>query len=196
MIIRKDQLKLAPTTSKVLNTEPSLYVFNEEDNEAELFANLLFNRMIELGGVGLSANQVGVDAKVFVMGVDDIRINVFNPTILEYSKEETSFNEGCLSFPGITIDVKRPAWVEVQYQNIKGGTIIERFDGLTGRIFQHEYDHMMGKTFKDQVSPMKWAMAIKKFKNKKEKIVKKYSSKILLDVYKELKDGNANTDRV
>jgi len=192
MIIRKDQLKLVAETNSILNTPPSEYVFDDLDS-ARLFANLLFTRMKELGGVGLSANQVGVNAKVFVMGIDEVKLFIFNPIIISHSKKETNFNEGCLSFPGITLDVKRPETIEVRFQNENGEVVEQVLSGLTARIFQHEYDHMMGNTFKKHVSPMKWAMAVKKFKHKKEKIVKKHASKIVLDI---LKDAHNNASEV
>lgn len=183
MIIRKDLLKLVPPSDKILHLPPEPYVFS--DKEEPLFiTNVLFEKMQELGGVGLSANQLGLNYKIFVMGLDNIRFNVFNPKIIEYSKEESSFSEGCLTYPGISIDIRRPIWIEVEYQNINSGTIRERLSGLTARVFQHEYDHMMGITFQKRVSSMKWAMAVKKFKNKKEKIVKKYAKKILVDIAK------------
>jgi len=195
MIIRKDQLKLVPSTSTILNSPPEEYLFtNSED--AQFLANILFERMKELGGVGLSANQVGVNATVFVMGVNEVRLDIFNPKIIGESKEQLDFNEGCLSFPGITLDIKRPVSIEVEYQNVKGEKITTFMTGITARIFQHEYDHMLGKTFKTHVSPMKWAMALKKFKNKKEKIVKKYTQKILVDISKEIKNGDSDSNRV
>jgi peptide deformylase len=151
--------------------------------------------MKEIGGIGLSANQVGIDARVFIMGVDDLLIGVFNPTITEYGEEEDSFNEGCLSFPGLSLQVKRPTSIVATYCNEKGEQVTNRFQGLTARVFQHEFDHMEGKTFQSRVSQLKWNLAIKKRNHIKAKLVKKYTQKTLIDIYNEVKDAE-NTDRV
>lgn len=192
MIIRKDQLKLLSENDPILNTPPKPYEFTGNE---EFLVNILYERMIELGGVGLSANQVGIPKTVFVMGLDKARFNIFNPKILDYGSETLNFGEGCLSFPGITLDVKRPITINVEYQNVKGDVIQQTLTGLTARVFQHEYDHMLGKTFKTHVSPMKWAMAIKKFKNKKEKIIKKYSNKIAYDMLNDNQNSTREINR-
>ena len=142
--------------------------------------------MQELGGVGLSANQVGLNMRVFVMGTEDVRMNVFNPTITEFSSEEGHVNEGCLSYPGLTLGVKRPTDIKVKFQNDKGEWCEMQLGGITARIFQHEYDHMEGKSFLDHVSPMKLEYYKKKLKNKKQKIVKKYSQKVLRNIANDL----------
>jgi peptide deformylase len=163
MIVRKQDLKLVPDHDLVLHKPPSPYDFEKHGSTAQLFANVLFAKMKEFKGVGLSANQVGIDASVFVIGVDDIRLDVFNPKIIATSGE-CLYNEGCLSYMGITVKVNRPEEIEVEYLNAKGEEQKRTFGGLTARIFLHEYDHMLGKTIKDSVSPMKWSMAIKKSK--------------------------------
>jgi peptide deformylase len=192
MIIRKDQLKLISENDPILNTPPTQYEFTGDD---VFFANILFERMKELGGVGLSANQVGIAKTVFVMGLDTVRFDVFNPKILSVGEETINFGEGCLSFPGITLDVKRPITINVEYQNVRGEVIQQTLTGLTARVFQHEYDHMMGKTFKSHVSPMKWAMAVKKFKHKKEKIIKKHATRIAYDMLKDVQNNASEVSR-
>jgi len=194
MIIRKDNLKLVSVSDIVLNSEPKPFIFDGKIDPVFL-SNVLFDRMQELGGIGLSANQVGLNLSVFIMGNEEARLDIFNPTITGESKEKSNFNEGCLSFPGITLDIKRPISIEVEYFNNKGEKIETYLTGLTARIFQHEYDHMLGKTFKDHVSPMKWAMAVKKFKHKKEKIVKKHAAKIAYDMLKDVQNNASEVSR-
>lgn len=165
MIVRKSEVKLIPDSDPVLHKPPAKYDFEKHGSTAYLFANVLYEKMKEFGGVGLSANQVGVDASVFVIGVEDVRIDVFNPEVVA-SYGESDYNEGCLSYKGVYLSLKRPERIEVKFQNASGELQERVYTGLTARIFLHEYDHMQGKTMKDQVSPLKWALAAKKGKKK------------------------------
>ena len=189
MIVRKSQLQLVPSNSPILNKKPDIYNFDEHRDTTEMFANLMFERMKELGGMGLSANQVGIDTQFFTMGLDLLRIDVFNPKIIS-STGETSSEEGCLSFPGIFLQIKRPLNIEVEYQNAQGETVRTKLTGLTARIFLHEYDHMMGKTFKSKVSQLKWALAEKKLKNVRDKLKKQIRQRYIADTYKEMSNVN------
>jgi peptide deformylase len=190
MIIRKSDLKLVKTDSEVLLTQPEPYVFDAEDSNPEMFANMMIDRMKELGGIGLSANQVGVNARMFVMGVNDVTYAVFNPEIVNASQDVISSDEGCLSYPGVYMKVSRPASVVVKYQNVKGETIQEEFHGLTARIFLHEYDHMEGKTFKDKVSKMKWDLAYNRMIKRTKKIIRHGVQKQLQNIKKQMEATN------
>lgn len=180
-MIKKSELKVVSADAAILNKRPADFVFGGEE-DAPAIANILFGRMQELGGVGLSANQVGLDMRVFVMGTDEVRMNVFNPEIVEYSLEVGHVNEGCLSYPGLTLGVKRPTDIKVKFQNEKGEWCEMQLGGITARIFQHEYDHMEGKTFISHVSPMKLDYYKTKLKNKKQKIIKKHTLKVLRNI--------------
>lgn len=165
MIVRKSELKLIPDSDPILHKPPAKYDFEKHGSTANLFANVLYEKMKEFGGVGLSANQVGIDASVFVIGVEEVRIDVFNPEVVA-TYGESDYNEGCLSYMGVYLSLKRPERIEVKFQNASGDWQERIYTGLTARIFLHEYDHMQGKTMKDQVSPLKWALAVKKGKKK------------------------------
>lgn len=181
IIIRKDQLKLVEPTDPILHKTPEPFDFDKDGESAEMLANVLFEKMKQYGGAGLSANQVGLDLRVFVMGLDNTKICVFNPEILEYSAEEDHFNEGCLSYPGIMLNIKRPFKIRVRYHNEKNELIETDVTGLTARIFQHEFDHMNGTDFTTRVSKLKLDFAKKKFSNKKKKIIKKYATKTMIE---------------
>ena len=118
-------------------------------------------------GLGLAANQIGLDARIFVMGSN--KIDGFctpqafiNPVIVNQGEEMNIDREGCLSFPRLWLKVKRPTWVEAEYQNIKGDKISVRIDGYMAKCFQHEIDHLDGICFTDRVGKLKLDMAIKK----------------------------------
>jgi peptide deformylase len=134
--------------------------------EREELSQKLLNACTALRGVGLSANQVGIENRVFVIKMGGYEECFFNPKILETSKEETLFKEGCLSQPGVFITLKRPEKVKLQYMDVKGNLKEETFAGITARIIQHEYDHMIGKNFLDYASPVKKSLALKQAKKK------------------------------
>ena len=185
MIIKKSELKLIP--EEQLN-QGFASKFNFEDVDASMLTNIMLDRMTEMGGVALSAPQVGLDMCMFVMGIDQARIEVFNPTIVSYSKEETLMNEGSLTFPGMLVIVKRPTTVTVKYYNKNDELQRNEFQGLTARIFQHAYDHLQGVTIKDKVSKLKWELATKRLNNYKQKLVNKYTQKKLLDIKKAMEE--------
>jgi peptide deformylase len=190
IILRKDKLNLVEPDNEVMRAPPALYDFTNEGESAPGISTVLFERMKQLGGVGLSANQVGLDLRVFVMGLGETKIAVFNPEIIEYSDIEELFNEGCLSYPGIVLGIKRPIKIKATYQNETGQIIEQEFNGLTARIFQHEYDHMNGTDYTDRVSKFKLDYAKKKFENKRKKIIKKYAVKTMIEALNGNKDSN------
>ena len=125
----------------------------------------LIDSMEHYQGVGLSANQIGIMERVFIMYENvDIRkiLTCFNPKILETSKEQILMDEGCLTYPGIWLKVKRPIAVLFEYEDEKGEKHQKEFQGLPSRIFQHEYDHMEGTDFTQKVSRLKIDRAMKK----------------------------------
>jgi len=185
MIIKKSELKILPANE--LN-QGFASKFNFDEVDASMLTNVMFDRMTEMGGAALSAPQVGLDMCMFVMGIDQARIEVFNPTIISYSKEETLMNEGSLTFPGILVIVKRPEAVTVEYYNKNGELQQNEFKGLTARIFQHAFDHLQGTTIKDKVSKLKWDMASKRLNNYKQKLVKKYTQKKLFEIKKAMEE--------
>ena len=114
----------------------------------------LTENMFHHRGVGLSANQIGIEERVFVMMYDmdtQETITCFNPKIIKYSKDEVVFEEGCLSYPDLFIKISRPSTIVVKYED-EGKQIHKRqLTGYYARIFQHEYDHMEGIDFTERV---------------------------------------------
>lgn len=188
-MIKKTDLKLIQPSNNILHTPPEAFNFSGEIDSVML-SNIMYDRMKELGGVGLSANQVGLNIKMFVMGAGTVRMDVFNPEIVSVSSEEISYDEGCLSFPGVYIKVKRPESCVVRYQNNKGETLTQELTGLTARIFLHEFDHMEGKTFKDKVSKLKWDLAYNRMIKRTKKIIRKHTQKQLVDIANQIKEKN------
>ena len=126
--------------------------------------------MYQNHGMGLAANQVGIRARVFVMGhksAPELGQAFFNPIIEANTDQYIDLVEGCLSFPNIFVKVKRPNAIKVRWQNRTGEWESGEFSGYDCKCFLHEFDHLEGIVFQDRVSTLKWAMSLKKFKNKK-----------------------------
>lgn len=191
-MIRKSNLKLVPPDTVILHRPPEEFAFNG-DIDPVMFSNVMHERMIELGGIGLSANQVGINYRMFVLGAGDVKMTVFNPELLETSEEKVSLDEGCLTYPGLYLKVSRPASCKVRYKNIKNETVEEVLHGLTARIFLHEYDHMIGCTFRGRVSQMKWDLANKKKYNRIKKTAKRQMQRLFGEIKKDLKDDSVGT---
>ena len=123
-----------------------------------------YARLIEFGGIGLAAPQIGLSLKLFVMQVNLPRI-VVNPIFSPADEETVKDFEGCLSFPGLRLKIKRHKRINVQYQNERGDTIIETLTGLESRCFQHEYDHIDGVCIDNRASKVDLRIAQSKIKS-------------------------------
>lgn len=138
--------------SDILKQKLEPFDFNNPPVPPRDLAISLIETMAKNRGVGLAANQVGLPYRVFVMGVQNVGFACFNPEILEATGDD-KFDEGCLSFPGLFLPIKRPSTVKVRYTDMNGITKEETFSGFTARIFLHEYDHMEGIVYTSKVSP-------------------------------------------
>ena len=148
------KMDLLPEDHPVLHQEPLTWIFDPPQADPKLMYDIMLENMVYHHGLGLSANQIGMPVKVFTMRIDesDNAIVCFNPEIVKESEELVKMTEGCLSFPSLYLNKKRPKEVSVKYQNVDGDFITAHFEGLAARVFHHEMDHMMGKTFLDGVS--------------------------------------------
>jgi len=145
-------------------------------------SKVMYDNMVKYGGLGLSANQVGLPYRMFVMGghpqVEDGKVrSVFNPMVNDVSPESINLKEGCLSFPFLFLSIKRPKWCSVRYTDENGEEIEETLHGMSARIFMHENEHMNGYVFTDLVSKLKLERA-EKSKQKMIKEIKRRQSGI------------------
>ena len=145
-------------------------------------SKVMYDNMVKYGGLGLSANQLGLPYRMFVMGghpqVEDGKVRtVFNPLINDVSPESINLKEGCLSFPFLFLSIKRPKWCSVRYTDENGEEIEETLHGMSARIFMHENEHMNGYVFTDLVSKLKLERA-EKSKQKMIKEIKRRQSGI------------------
>ena len=125
-------------------------------------------------GVGLSANQCGVQERVFVIGTDQFQMICINPKIIKKTAEETKRREGCLSYPGLFVTIPRSNSIDVEYYNELGELKQLTLDGVTAQCFQHELDHLNGVTFTSKAGPVALQLAKKKQQKLINKIKKQY----------------------
>ena len=136
------------------------------------FIDDMFDTMYEEEGIGLAANQVGVDLNLFIIDISHTDDNeyprIFINGEITSSQGESIFSEGCLSIPEVALEVTRPEVISFKYQDINEKWHEEEFDGLLARAIQHEIDHLNGVLIIDLVSEMqrlKVNKEVKKIKN-------------------------------
>jgi len=128
------------------------------------FSKEFIKFMYESKGIGLAANQVGIPYSVFAMRGDPENFVCFNPRIVQPSHEEIILEEGCLTYPGFYVKIKRPRHIRVRFNTPNGDVLTKQFTGMTARIFQHEYDHLQGTPFFLRASRVSLEMALKRAK--------------------------------
>ena len=163
-------LPLVDTAHKVLNAPIPKY---DETSLPNHYMSTLIKRlkmtMKLYGGIGISANQCGVKERVFIIGNENFQIVCINPKIVETGKVNR-MREGCLSFPGLTLNVARHESIKVVYYTESGEQKSVDFDGVTAQCFQHELDHMNGILFTSHVG----SLALKMAQDKQKKLIRKF----------------------
>jgi len=150
--------------SEVLRAQATPVDMKKEDEIKALIADL-WETLAASDGCGLAAPQIGVSKRVVVVD-GDIMADVYpylkgfkrafvNPAVLEESEEKITYNEGCLSVPGIYCDVLRPKKIKVEYYDGNLQKQIEEFDNFAARMIEHEFSHLDGVLFTDLVAPVR-----------------------------------------
>ena len=147
---------------------------SEDLDRKELMDNMI-ETMKVFHGVGLSASQCGVMERVFVM-YSDVRkgeiISCFNPQLISEGTEMVLMDEGCLTFPGLWLKIRRPDHIACSFEDENGDSQQVTMMGLECRIFQHEMDHMDGTNFTNRVSKLKLDMGKKRAAKMKKRSMK------------------------
>lgn len=164
-----------------------------DDGIVQLVSDM-FSTMARSSGMGLAANQIGVDQRVIVMDVDKLaayedtvpqdilthgKFALINPEIVEVGTRSVKWAEGCLSVPGFQFEIERPGFIVVRALDLAGNPCELRAAGLLAACVQHEIDHLDGKLFIDHVSKLKRDMVVKKlqkFRKKGTMVVKAHQA--------------------
>ena len=140
-------LQLTPNTHPILHERVKPC---SEDLDRREISRILKENMVHYEGIGLSANQIGIGERVFVMMLNmetEETITCFNPRIIKRYEDDVWFEEGCLSFPDEIINIQRPNRIVVKYEDEDKKDHKIKLDGLASRVFLHEFDHLEGIVF-------------------------------------------------
>lgn len=148
-------LKVVKYPSKILSK--SLSPVEHFNSELKEVVRDMFETMYTYNGIGLAANQVGLDKRIVIVDISSKEnktqpLVLVNPYIINYSKKKVWLEEGCLSFPGVFDKVSRPHSIQVVYHDINGKKREITADGLLARVIQHEIDHINGIKFIQRMS--------------------------------------------
>lgn len=156
--------------NKWLNTICEPYDFDIDGDPQPLIKDMV-ETMLKNNGIGLAAPQVEYNKAVFVFKPFNIEghtdpIAIFNPSIINVGTHMHTATEGCLSFPGLELEIKRPESITAEYLDVHGQKRVLYLQGIDARCFLHEFDHLCGNDFTQRVSKLKRDMALKKLKKR------------------------------
>ena len=140
-------LQLTPNTHPILHER--VKPCSKDLNRPEM-SRILKENMLHYEGVGLSANQIGIDERVFIMMLNmetEETITCFNPRIIKRYEDDVWCEEGCLSFPDEIINIQRPDRIVVKYEDEDKKDHKIKLSGMAARVFLHEFDHLEGIVF-------------------------------------------------
>lgn len=139
----------------------------EDFNKLEKLFQDMTETMYHHEGVGLAATQVGIDKRIFVIDIGEGLLYLANPRIIKKSNQQVSNEEGCLSLPGINLNIKRAKWIELEAYSLNENQPVEiKADDLLARVFQHEIDHLNGILIIDRVSFWQKIRVLRKLKRR------------------------------
>ena len=141
-------------------------------NHFSEIASDMKNTLKNAEGIGLAGPQVAVLKNIFIIGttpiqnedVNPIEKIYINPEIINYSSDKVYYSEGCLSIPEIYEDIIRPQQIEIRYRDKNFDIREEIMEGITARIYQHEYDHLQSLLFIDRLNPVRRKMIRKRLR--------------------------------
>lgn len=148
--------------SSVLKTKAKDYDFSNPIPDLPNIVDQMKDIMKNNRGIGLAPQQIGIDARFFIMGNDEYDYVCINPVIISRSEEMIIDLEGCLSFPNLWLTIPRPEYIDVEYFDLDGNLNSKRLHKIVARCFEHELEHLDGICFITKVSKLKLDMAMKK----------------------------------
>jgi peptide deformylase len=156
-------MELVKADDPILTTKAENFDFRNPPTDPAELAQEMVKFMYDNNGIGLAANQVGLSYRMFVMRGHPQNFACFNPRIVQPSTQEIILEEGCLTYPGLLVKIKRPQHIRVRFTMANGETRTDMFTGMSARIFQHELDHLDGIKFFDRANRYHREQAMKKW---------------------------------
>ena len=166
------------TIRKIL-TEPDSFlrkkseIVEKVDDSVRQLIDDMLETMYSAPGIGLAAIQIGISKRVIVIDIskgeeEKKPLYFVNPEIIWSSKEDTTYEEGCLSVPGQFAEIDRPDKCHVKYLDYYGNSKELKAEGLLATCIQHEIDHLEGVLFIDYLSKLKKSLITKKLSKQKK----------------------------
>jgi peptide deformylase len=149
---------------RYITTECEEFDFKDPPFDPVQFSQNLVKFMYDNNGLGIAANQVGTPYRIFAMRGAPENFVCFNPKIVQYSEQTVVLEEGCLTYPGLLVKIKRSEFIRVRFQTPNGETLTKQFIGMSARVFQHEMDHLDGIVFYNRANKFHREQALRKWK--------------------------------
>jgi peptide deformylase len=137
----------------------------ELNGELARLVDTMIETMNEAHGVGLAAPQIGVQKRLYTYDVGEGPAVLINPEIVD-TRDEWTFEEGCLSVPGLQFDIVRPKVVTVRAVDLDGNEVVIEGDELMGRLIQHEVDHLDGVLLLQRLDPERRRQALRELRTR------------------------------
>ena len=168
-------------TIKKILTEPDPFlrkkseIVDKVDGDIRQLMDDMLDTMYNAPGIGLAAIQIGVPKRIIVMDISREKekknpLYFINPEIIWSSKEDATYEEGCLSVPGQFAEIDRPDKCHVKYLDYHGNSKELKAEGLLATCIQHEIDHLEGVLFIDHLSKLKKSLIVKKLSKQKKEL--------------------------
>ena len=167
-------LKLVDYGTEILSTNLETFDFNNPPEDPVKIKEIMLHNLVEHNGLGLASNQIGLPYRVFALNTEP-KMVCFNPSITYFSEDYSVIEEGCLTHPMLYVKIRRPNLVRVKFADEKNVLHTHKLDGIIGRAFQHELDHLNGIDYLSRASNYHLNQAKRKAKlltRKKKKFMK------------------------
>lgn len=157
-------MQLVDRNDPILTKRCNEFDFSNPPFDPIEFSQELVKFMYDRNGIGIAANQLGLPYRIFAMRAAPENFVCFNPKVVQPSEAQVVLEEGCLTFPGLYVKIKRPQHIRVRFQTPNGDTLTKQFTGMTARIFQHELDHLDGIIFYNKANRVHRDKALEKWR--------------------------------
>lgn len=164
--------KMVSTEDPILSTNLEPFDFSNPPIDPQELADTMIEHLVHYKGLGLSANQIGLPYRVFAVNTEPEKLVCFNPSISWFSDEMSVISEGCLTYPGLYVKIRRPTNIRAKFFTVTGQISTQKLGGLVSRCFQHELDHLDGINYLDRASKYHLDQAKRKMKHVNRKIRK------------------------